>query len=115
MPKTDKEVYEQLIAEKSKNYRVIITILVFLLLLFVVATIVLSVLYVNQGSIGKETSIDIQTQGGDIKESNISSPNSTISGTIQTKNNDTVLICAIICGTVILIGGAVCLLRFLKK
>lgn len=115
MGKTDSEVYEQLVKEKSKVYKTIIIVLVILLFLFIIATTVLAVLYTEHAAIAKELEINVETQGGDLSESLINSNGSTVNGNIQVKDNTAIIIVAIICVTVIIIGGTICLLYFMIK
>lgn len=115
MGKTDSEVYEKLVTEKSKVYKTVIIVLAILLFLFIIATVALTVLYCKTGAIGKTTEFDIQTQGGDVQNSNISTNNSTVSGNIQIVDNSPIIIAAIICATAVILVGGLCLLRFLKK
>ena len=115
MGKTDSEVYEKLITEKSRIYKTIIIVLAILLFFFIITTVMFAVLYSRTGAIGKTTEFDIQTQGGDLQENNINTNNSTVSGNIQVVDNSAIIIVSIICVTVIILGGIICLLRFLKK
>ena len=114
MSRTDEEVYQKLVKERNKRQVTVIAVLAFLLFLFVVATIVLSVLYFGDGELVKESEIKVYTDGGYIQDTNIDSYQSATNGDVSIQQNNTTLIGILIVSGLVVFGGFICLLFYLR-
>lgn len=113
--KTDEQVYIQLIKDKSKRQSITIAVLAFLLVVFIVATIVLAVLYFGEGSLVEDTEVRVYTDGGYILNSNINTTNSATNGDVTIReNNSPIMAICIVCGVTVFCGF-LCLLYYIRK
>lgn len=113
--KTDDQVYIQLIKDKCKRQSITIAVLAFLLVLFIVTTIIFAVLYFGDGALVEDTEVQVYTDGGYIMNSNINSTNSAANGNVTIReNNSPIMAICIVCGITVFCGF-LCLLYYIRK
>ena len=113
--RTDEEVYKILVKEKSRRQVTAIAVLAFLLLCFIIATIILSVLYFGSGEVIKQTEIQVYTDGGSIHNTNIDSYQSAANGDVNLTSVNEPMVALIGVCVVIFVVGVICLLRYIKR
>ena len=113
--KTDEEVYKILIRDKNRRQVTAIAVLAFLLLCFIIAAIILSVLYFGSGEVIKQTEIQVYTDGGSIQNTNIDSYQSAANGDVNITSVNEPMVALISVCVVIFVVGVICLLHYIKK